>query len=383
MSSVTTPDQAALEDLLARARRDVDEGRLPACQVAIGFRGELVAFEAFGEATTETRFIVFSCSKAVTAGAVWRAVGQGKLDPQDTVAQHVPSFGTNDMDQITVEQVLTHTGGFPTAPLALDAWTDRALRLQRYERWRTTWAPGTRYEYHPTAAHWVAVDVVCAAMGYDDHRTMLRELVLDPLGLDRFRIGLLEPEAERPPFATLRAEGDWMTEAEVEQLTGLAGLDMSDLGGIAEAALLSMNAPAAQDGGLPGGGGLGTAADLAMLYQGFLTNPDDLWVPAVLADGIGNVRSTLPDPMWANPSNRTLGLVTKSSAAGDSRGIGGKASSGSAFGHGGAGGQIAWADPTSGLSVGYVTNGLERNLVAEYRRDAALSNRAANVAPGV
>ena len=138
----------------------------------------------------------------------------------------------------------------------------------------------------------------------------------------------------------------------------------------------------AQDGGLPGGGGLATAADLAMLYQAFLANPDELWEPSVLADGIGNVRSTLPDPMWANPSNRTLGLVTKSSDAGDSRHIGGKASSGRSFGHGGAGGQIAWADPTSGLSVGYVTNGLERNLRLEYARGAALTNRAANIAPG-
>jgi hypothetical protein len=148
------------------------------------------------------------------------------------------------------------------------------------------------FRWSAIAEHWAArghtVDVVCAAMGYDDHRTMLRVLVLDPLGLDRFRIGRLEPEAERPPFATLRAEGEWMTEAEVEQLTGLAGLDMGDLGGIAETALLGLNQPVAQDGGLPGGGGLGTGADLAMLYQAFLTNPDELWVPEVLADGIGS-----------------------------------------------------------------------------------------------
>jgi CubicO group peptidase (beta-lactamase class C family) len=374
-----TIDHAALDELLARARLDVDEGRIPACQVAIGFRGELVAFEALGDATTDTRFIVFSCTKAVTAGAVWRAIGDGLLDPSDPVAKHVPEFATFDKDQITLEQVLTHTGGFPTAPLGIEAWTDRALRLEKYGRWRTTWAPGSRFEYHPTAAHWVAVDVLCAVTGHDDHRTMLRELVLDPLGLDRFRVGLVEDDLG--PFATLRATGDWMTEAEIESITGIAGLDMSELGGVAETALLGLNERIAQDGGLPGGGGLGTAADLAMLYQGFLTNPDQLWDPAVLANGIGHVRSTLPDQMWGSPSNRTLGLVTKSSEAGDSPYIGGKASSGATFGHSGAGGQIAWADPVSGLSVGYVTNALERNLIAERKRVAALVNRMANVAP--
>ncbi|OWY63017.1 hypothetical protein B7486_55340, partial [cyanobacterium TDX16] len=296
MSPVTKVDDAAIDDLLARAKLDVDEARIPACQVAIGLRGELVAFEAFGEATTDTRFIVFSCTKAVTAGAVWRAIGDGLLDPSDPVAKHVPEFGTFDKDQITLEQVLTHTGGFPTAPLGIEAWADRDLRLQKYERWRTTWAPGSRYEYHPTSAHWVAVDVVCAVTGHDDHRTMLRELVLDPLGLDRFRVGLVEDDLG--PFATLRATGDWMSEAEIESITGIAGLDMAELGGVAETALLGLNQRIAQDGGLPGGGGLGTAADLAMLYQGFLTNPDELWEPAVLADGIGTVRSTLPDQMW-------------------------------------------------------------------------------------
>lgn len=375
-TSSSTIDHAALEDLLARAKRDVDEGLVPSCQIAVGHQGELVAFEAYGDATTDTRFIVFSCTKAVVAGAVWSLVGEGLLDPHERVAAYVPEFGTNEMDQITVEQVLTHTGGFPTAPMAIHEWTDRAARLARYERWRTTWAPGSQYEYHPTAAHWIAVDVLCALLGHDDHRRVLRDRVLDPLGLDGFRVGLV---GEPGPFARLRPVGDWMSPAEVEQLTGVADLDMSDLGGIAENALLGLNEPVAQDGGLPGGGGLGTAADLAMLYQGFLTNPDELWRPEVLADGIGNVRSTLPDPMWQNPSNRTLGLVTRTSVAGTSRGIGGKASSGQAFGHGGAGGQIAWADPETGMSVGYVTNGLERNLMREYARTAALNNRAANV----
>jgi CubicO group peptidase (beta-lactamase class C family) len=295
------------------------------------------------------------------------------------VATYVPEFGTNDMEQITLEQVLTHTGGFPTAPMAIPAWTDRSARLATYERWRTTWAPGSRYEYHPTAAHWIAVDVLCAVAGVDDHRRILRDHVLDPLGLDRFRVGLVS-EADLGAFATLEAVGDWMSEAEIESITGIPGLDVAELAAFAETALLGLNDPRALDGGLPGGGGLGTAADLALLYQGFLTNPDGLWKPDVLAAGIGHVRSTLPDPMWQNPSNRTLGLVTKASEAGESRGIGGKASSGRAFGHSGAGGQIAWADPETGLSVGYVTNGLERNLLLEYKRAAGLNNRAANVA---
>jgi CubicO group peptidase (beta-lactamase class C family) len=47
------------------------------------------------------------------------------------------------------------------------------------------------------------------------------------------------------------------------------------------------------------------------------------------------------------------------------------------FGHGGAGGQIAWADPVSGISLGYCTNGFDRNRIRQGRRGVGISSRAA------
>jgi CubicO group peptidase (beta-lactamase class C family) len=47
------------------------------------------------------------------------------------------------------------------------------------------------------------------------------------------------------------------------------------------------------------------------------------------------------------------------------------------FGHNGAGGQIAWADPETGISIGYCTNGLDRHPVRQARRVVAISNLAA------
>ena len=46
------------------------------------------------------------------------------------------------------------------------------------------------------------------------------------------------------------------------------------------------------------------------------------------------------------------------------------------FGHGGARGQLAWADPVSGVSFGFMTHGLERHRLHEARRSVALSTRA-------
>jgi CubicO group peptidase (beta-lactamase class C family) len=84
----------------------------------------------------------------------------------------------------------------------------------------------------------------------------------------------------------------------------------------------------------------------------------------------------MADPMTSVPANRTLGLVV----AGDDghammRGLG-RSVSPKAFGHMGAGGQIAWADPASGLSFAYLTNGLDRDPVRLGVRSDALSTAA-------
>jgi CubicO group peptidase (beta-lactamase class C family) len=97
-----------------------------------------------------------------------------------------------------------------------------------------------------------------------------------------------------------------------------------------------------------------------------------------LADGTGNVRTNFPDPLIGGaPASRTRGLVV----AGDDgksafRGFG-RTVSGRAFGHMGAGGQVAWADPETGLSFCYVTNGMDANLLRSGRRGTSLSSKAA------
>ncbi|MCP4004661.1 MAG: hypothetical protein GY725_10735 [bacterium] len=42
--------------------------------------------------------------------------------------------------------------------------------------------------------------------------------------------------------------------------------------------------------------------------------------------------------------------------------------------------QIAWVDPRSGISLGYVTNGHDRNAVRMARRSVGISSRAAKCA---
>ncbi len=367
-------DPAAVDALVRLVRRDVDDGLLPACQIAVAWDEKLIVDATFGAEPT-TRFIPYSATKVLTAAAVWRLMRDEHLDVSRPVSMLLAPFGRNGKGLVTIEQVLLHTGGFPMAMLGPRDWRTRDDRLAAYAEWELEFHPGTRYVYHATSAHWVLCDIieVVTGQGYAD---AIHALVTEPLGLPRL-LGI--PVEDQDGIAEVVGVGH---EATIDDIVDVFGEQVRDVPRVpvdfAQAVLTSLNHPAARSQGVPGGGAVVRAADLAMLYQGLLHNPDQLWDATILADGTGHVRNRLPDPEGV-PANRTLGLVV----AGEDgnavfRGFG-TATSPYAFGHDGAGGQLAFADPLSGLSACWVTSGLERNRVREHRRKVGIADAIAAV----
>jgi CubicO group peptidase (beta-lactamase class C family) len=364
-------DQEAVDALVARAHREVDEGLLPSCQLSVAYRGEVVVEVALGDATVDSRYVIFSATKALIASAIWLLIGDGLLDPSVRVAEIVPEFATNGKDVVTVEHVMLHTGGFPRAPLGPPEWYTRDGRLAAFERWRLSFTPGSQFEYHPTSGHWVLAEIIERLSG-GDYRDFVRSRILEPIGLTRLVLGC--PIEEQGDVVALSGVGEAATPDELEAAIGVREIPVGD---VTEDALLALgNTPENLALGVPGGGAVSTASDLARFYQALLHDPSGIWDPAVRLDGISNVRNRYPD-LLGTPANRSLGLVI----AGDDgnsamRGMGYAVSPG-AFGHNGAGGQIAWADPATGLSFVYLTNGLDRNVLREARRTSGIASRAA------
>src|SRR5215471_9739814 len=112
---------ARLDLLLRRVALEVDRGFLPSAQCAVAHEGRLLAFETFGAAPGAARYVLQSVGRSVVAGMVWRLMGDGLLDPAWRVGDLVPEFATNGKEVVTLEQVLTHTGGFPNAGIPRDA----------------------------------------------------------------------------------------------------------------------------------------------------------------------------------------------------------------------------------------------------------------------
>jgi CubicO group peptidase (beta-lactamase class C family) len=362
----TTIIPARLDALVARCRREVDEGRLPGFQLAVGFEGEIAYAESYGSARDDQRFHTYSAVKPTVSLTVLELAAEGLLDLDAPVAAVLPSFGDNGKAEITLSQVLLHAGGFPSAPIGRDAAV-RAERLERYATWRTAWEPGTRYEYHPMQAHWVLGDMIEEVTGRP-YADVIEERMMTPAGQARW---LAIPLDAQDGIVDAIDVGEPVDPAEFERIFGMAMPET----GVTNDGLRQLNDPEVRALGHPGGGGITNASGLAGWYQAILHDDGTILRPEVREDALRTIRQTHRDPLGITAQRTHAFVLAGDDGQAPGRGHG-HASSPWTFGHGGAKGQIAWADPATGVSLGFMTNGLDLNDLVVGRRSIAISSKA-------
>ncbi|MDH5737219.1 MAG: beta-lactamase family protein [Gammaproteobacteria bacterium] len=368
-------DSAKLAVLLDRCRKEVDDGLLPSAQVCIARNGRIAAFETFGNQSNNSLYCVFSATKGITSAAAWLLIQEGKLDITLKVTELVPEFSGNGKEAITVEQLFTHTAGFPHAPFRPTDWWDKEKRYKRFSDWTLNWPPGSRFEYHPTSSMWVIADIIERLSGLS-YESFVRERIARPLGLPDLWVGC--PESEHHRIAPVVHVGETLTPEDYKEM----GLPVPPVTEVTEEALSRFNETAVRKVPVPGGGGIMSAAELALFYQallhGGLANTH-LWTPETLSKGRQLHTGDMINPLTQAAVSRGLGIVLAGDNERNLRGFG-HTNSPTAFGHNGAGGQLAWVDPETGISLGYCTNGFDRNDVRQARRGVSIGNKAADCA---
>jgi CubicO group peptidase (beta-lactamase class C family) len=366
-------DEAKLEELLARVRKEVDEGLLPSIQIAIAKEGKLAAFETYGDAPDDALYCVFSSTKGITSAAAWLLIQEGKLDVTQKVTSIIPEFGKNGKADITIEQLFTHTAGLPHAPFNPLLWADKQATIQRFADWTLNWTPGSRFEYHPTSSMWVIAEIIERLSG-QSYQSFLRKRIAEPLGLKDFFVGA--PEEQHHRIAPIVHVGDGMTADDFLRL----GLPVPSVTEVTEEALTSFNQTDLRQVPVPGGGGIMSAADVALFYQALITGRSfdgaQIWHPETLENAREVRTGSLNDLLTGHSVNRGLGICIAGDEKRNLRGFG-HTNSPLAFGHAGAGGQLAWCDPATGISIGYCTNGHDRNPIRQGRRNISIGNKAA------
>ena len=365
-------DPQKLEALFERVAKEVDDGLLPSCQIAVARKGQIAALKSFGSANNDDLYCVFSATKAITSAAAWLLIQEGKLDINERVADIVPEFGTNGKDVITVEMLFTHTAGFPHAPFRPTDWFDRERRYGRFSEWTLNWEPGSQFEYHPTSTMWLIAEII-ERRGDTEFAQFVRERISEPLGLSDLHLGA--SANLRPRIKEVVHVGEPMSAADFEAL----GLPVPPQTEVTPEALLAFNTDEVRAVPIPGGGGIMGAGEIALFYQALINGGaalggEPVWQQKTL-DFAFTPRNQFPDALGV-PVNRALGIVVAGDEKRNGRGFG-HTNSSAAVGHSGAGGQVAWGDPTTGISFGYVTNGHDANPLRQARRGISISNKAA------
>jgi CubicO group peptidase (beta-lactamase class C family) len=361
-----------VEQLLTRAAKEVDDGLLPAAQIALAKDNKVILSASFGDAQDNSLTCIFSATKAITSSAAWLLMQEGKLNEEELVVDIIPEFATNGKDHVTVGQLFAHTAGFPSAPFAPLDWDDKEARISRFSRWRLNWPAGSKFEYHASSSMWVIAEIVerRSGMGY---REFVRTRVINALGLEDIYVGL--PEAENARALPCSYVGDALTSDDYVKM----GMPVPPETEVTEAVILAFNRPEIRAVGVPGGGGFATASALALFYQALLHGGNDkatLWSQSTLTDARRIRSGDFTDALFKKSANRALGLIVSGDDSRRFRGFG-RSNSSLAFGHNGAGGQLAWADPKTGLSLAYVTPGHDRNGIRQGSRGVAIGTLAA------
>src|SRR5262249_36548784 len=117
----SVPSPQALRTLAAGVRELVEDDEAVGAEVLILHRGRGVLHEAFGRADRDpgtplkpnTVVCVRSRTKPLVGSAIQMLIDAGKLSLTDPASKYLPAFANDRSRAITIEQLLTHTAGFP------------------------------------------------------------------------------------------------------------------------------------------------------------------------------------------------------------------------------------------------------------------------------
>jgi CubicO group peptidase (beta-lactamase class C family) len=323
----------------------------------------------------DTLVLVYSATKGVTAVCANLLVQRGELDPEAAVATLWPEFAANGKDAITVGQVMSHQAGLPyvEGDFTLEESLSWAPMVEALAAQAPIWEPGTKHGYHMRTYGWLVGEIMRRVD--PRHRsvgTFWREEVADELALD-FWIGL--PEALEPRVAqlvpprtdlreALRAFGDDL----------LLGRVFSNPGGHFNYDEM-WNTRRLHAAELPSSNGIGSARGLARLYASCIGEVDGhRTLQPETVDRATTERACGPDEVLMTDSCFGLGFMLGSSF--------GAANPPPAFGHAGAGGSLAFADPGTGLAFGYVMNHLRFDPQGDPRSEELVRAVYRALAPG-
>jgi CubicO group peptidase (beta-lactamase class C family) len=365
----------------------------------------------------ETLGVIMSSTKGMVTVCAQILVDRGQLDIDLPVAHYWPEFSQAGKEGVLVRHVLTHTSGVlgfdvdRRPPLTWDGagWGDYDAIAAGLAASAPRWEPGTKFGYHATSYGWLMGEIIRRITG-QTVGTFFAAEVAGPLGAE---VWIGTPTEQRANVAFLT---DTMASGLPLPLRLVYGRiqrrmrDQASMPGQAFVAdgsfsIMDKAADMLNGGGwldveLPFGNGTATARALARVYA-VLAMEGELDGIRLLSPEVVRQFSVeaiaMPDQLMTDtgvpglarllskPTKRTIGYMKNPSMLMEAPRFGPNPE---AFGHDGAGGQIAFCDLENRISVGFVRNdltsvskGSTRLITALYECAAAIGSSASTATP--
>lgn len=300
-------------------------------------------------ATPDTRFNVFSVSKAVTAMVAHHLEQRGLLHLDDAVAEYIPEFAAGRKHRITLRHILTHRAGIPSIPgdeVNLDLLSNPSRIIELICSTHTSHRPGRLVAYHALTGGFVIDEVVRRVTG-KTIRAYLKQHILSPLGFDTFNYGIAPGRLHEvalnmytgppipPPFAGMFKRA--------LQLPFAKAVEVS-------------NDPRFNTAIIPSGNIIGTANEASRFFQLLLAggslNGVRIFEERTIKRALMEQSYLELDLTLGLPIDYSTGFMLGSSVV-SPYGLGTKR----AFGHVGMSNVICFADPERAIAVGLMTSG--------------------------
>ncbi|HEU0209331.1 MAG TPA: serine hydrolase domain-containing protein [Candidatus Udaeobacter sp.] len=309
----------------------------------------------------DTLVLVWSTTKGIGSACVLHALQEHDIQLDRAVAEFWPEFAQAGKAKITLAQLLSHQAGLCALDRRVNVLDYDAV-IQALEIQKPLWAPGTAHGYHARTFGFLLDELIRRIAG-NTLSAYWQVNFARPLQLD-FWIGL--PEKEDPRVAMIYAAKSGRAR-EPEQFYR----DLVTPGTLARKAFTSpyglhviskMNDPAIRAQPIVSLGGIGSASALAKFYsmlanggtcdgKSFFSDKTIAWMNTSLSDGV--------DCVFQIPTAFSAGFMKDSRDA--ARNIFGPLPT--CFGHPGAGGSHAFADPENRIAFAYVMNQMEQSLL--------------------
>lgn len=365
MEGTTAPGFEEVADAFRRAFDDKPE---MGAALAVRHRGATVVDLWGGVAdaragtpwTADTATVVFSCTKGLVAILAAELVRTGRLDYDALVTDYWPEFGQAGKGHTRVRDLLAHRAGLsaPREDLNVADILDWETVTGMLAAQEPLWQPGSGYTYHAITYGWLIGEVIRRVAGESVGAFFARTVTV-PLGADAW-IGLPAEEEHRVALSRVGPSLRALTEMQIRDAP--EGIDWNGramtLGGALPRELVADDAgfslPAVREAEIPGAGGISTARALAAIWSATVTETDGVRLLddatlatalAVASEGSPVFEVPPPWPRWG------MGFQLDSEAR--------RYLTADSFGHDGAGGQVAFADPQHEVGFAFVTNQME------------------------